>query len=104
MAAATQSEPSHGICRWVEVPEVRSLCASGVLRINGTDYSVRRYNAQWWRLVDQVSGAIYVVAPAQGWCDHLGGPCPDSHYRNRVCRHAGALRRALEAIGYSLED
>jgi hypothetical protein len=85
-----------GTCKWV-LPIGET--GTGVLAINGTDYTVTVLRNQdritGYRL-QKLDGTVYDIDASQlDWrCD-----CPDSTYRERECKHVKALRAALAVAG-----
>src|SRR5262245_39646143 len=90
-----KTRPASGTCRWVlPIGEV----GTGVLAINGTNYTVTALRGPdgvaGYQMV-KADGTAYDVCTSEGrWtCD-----CPDATYhpeRPGGCKHAAALRAAL---------
>jgi hypothetical protein len=91
-----KAKPVSGTCKWV-LPIGET--GTGVLAINGTDYTVTSLQNQdrvtGYRL-QKLSGTVYDIdASREQWgCD-----CPDATYRERQCKHVKALQAALAVAG-----
>jgi hypothetical protein len=94
-----KTRPVSGSCRWVlSIGE----CGTGVLAINGTNYTVtvlRGQNGIVGYRMAKVDGTVYDIGTTEErWtCD-----CPDATFhpeRPGGCKHVVALRAALKATG-----
>ena len=92
-------KPASGTCQWVlPIGEV----GTGVLAINGTNYTVTVLNGQTgvlgYRLVKTDGATCDVCTTEEHWtCD-----CPDATFhpeRPGGCKHVAALRAALKVAG-----
>jgi hypothetical protein len=89
-----KAKPVSGTCKWV-LPIGET--GTGVLAINGTDYTVtvlRNQDRVTGYRLQKLDGTVYDIdAGREQWgCD-----CPDATYRERQCKHVKALRAALAA-------
>lgn len=85
-------------CRWLVKPQGNH---AGTLEINGTTYDLLPVLSQGGRIIgynlhkwDEAGTVYHVDTDFPRWeCS-----CPDAKYRRRECKHAKALRAALERL------